>query len=84
MAIINFAVPENLAKRIDRTIKENGFASKAEFFRFAAVHFLDLVQKPAPSEDERFAFLQTAIQAEVVRRYKGKKLPNLKTQLSRE
>lgn len=82
MAIINFAVPETLEKRINKTIKEKGFASKAEFFRFAAVHFLDIVQKPFSSEDERFSFLRAALQHEIADRYKGKTLPNVKTQLA--
>lgn len=82
MPIINFAVPEILEKRINKTIKEKGFASKAEFFRFAAVHFLDIVQQPFTSEDERFRFLHTALRNEITHRYKGKTLPSAKTQLA--
>ncbi|OGL73440.1 hypothetical protein A3E39_01775 [Candidatus Uhrbacteria bacterium RIFCSPHIGHO2_12_FULL_60_25] len=81
MAIINFAVPETLEKRINKTIKEKGFASKAEFFRFAAVHFLDIVQKPFATEDERFNFLSATLQHEITHGHKGKTLPNIKTQL---
>lgn len=82
MAIINFAVPETLEKRINATIKEKGFASKAEFFRFAAVHLLDIAQQPYTSEDERFRFLHTALRDEIMHRYKGKALPSVKTQLA--
>lgn len=39
MAIVNFSIPTVLNKRVAHAIKQKGFASKAEFFRFAAVHF---------------------------------------------
>ncbi len=82
MSVINFAVPKTLENRIDKTIKEKGFASKAEFFRFAAVHFLDIVQRPMASEDERFVFLTEALRREVEKKYKGRRVPSLKEQLS--
>lgn len=41
MSIINFAIPQTLEKRAGQTIKENGFAIKAEFFRSAAIYFIE-------------------------------------------
>ncbi len=82
MTVINFAVPKTLEKRIDKTIREKGFASKAEFFRFAAVHFLDVVQRPIVSEDDRFSFLTKALRREVAKKYKGKNIPSITKQLA--
>lgn len=41
MPIVNFSIPKNLDLRIQATIKEKGFASKAEFFRYCAVRYID-------------------------------------------
>jgi hypothetical protein len=54
MPIINFAVPATLDKRINRTIKERGFASKAEFFRFAAIQFMGVGNRSSVSMDEKW------------------------------
>lgn len=51
MAIINFTVPKTLEKQITTTIKNKGFASKAEFFRCAAVYFIKLMQEPMTEVD---------------------------------
>lgn len=41
MPIVNFFIPKNLDDRIQETIKEKGFATKAEFFRYCAVRYID-------------------------------------------
>ncbi len=51
MAIINFSVPTTLNNRIKKTVKEKGFASKAEFFRFAALYALGSIAPPRPLDD---------------------------------
>ncbi len=40
MPMVNFSVPTVLERRINKTIKEKGFASKAEFFRYAALNLV--------------------------------------------
>lgn len=82
MTVINFAVPKTLERRIDKTIKEKGFASKAEFFRFAAVHLLDIVQRSVASEDDRFSYLTEALRSEIVKKHKGKTLPSIEKQMA--
>lgn len=37
MSMINFSVSTTLNKMIDKTMKQKGYASKAEFFRAAAL-----------------------------------------------
>lgn len=81
MAVVNFTLPKTLERRIGETLKEKGFASKAEFFRFAAVHFLDVINRPIVSEQERFEYLTDALREEVLLRYREKKLPLLEEQL---
>ena len=41
MPIVNFFIPKNLDDRIRDIIKEKGFATKAEFFRYCAVRYID-------------------------------------------
>lgn len=82
MAIVNFAIPKNLEKRVQDTIKQKGFASKSEFFRFAAVYFIDILDRRAGSEEERFRHFTRALQREISQRYRGKKLPSIKEQLA--
>jgi len=82
MSIVNFSIPAALERRVTETIQQKGLTSKAEFFRFAALHFLEVIEKPAISEEERFAFLTKALRAEIKSRFRGKKLPSLKEQLS--
>lgn len=51
MAIVNFSVPAPLHKKIKKTVKEKGFGSTAEFFRFAALYTLGEVAPPRPLDD---------------------------------
>ncbi len=82
MTIVNFAIPKILDKRIGHTIKEKGFASKAEFFRFAALYFMDMAEKKAVNEDAKLNYLVSEIAREVTTNYRGKKLPSIEEQLA--
>lgn len=82
MAIVNFSIPRNLEKRVESTVRERGFASKAEFFRFAAIYFMDILGRRAGNEEERFQHLTKALQQEIFQRYRGQKLSALKEQLA--
>ena len=79
MAIINFEIPESLEKRVNQAIAEKGFVSKAEFFRMAAVYFLDS-DKHIP-EDVKTQHLVEAIRQEISNKYKGKKAPAVEDQV---
>lgn len=82
MSIVNFSISPTLAKRISRTIKERGFSSKAEFFRFAVIHFMDIVEKPTEiDEDLRFEILTKKLDLLLSKKLKNKKLPSLEDQL---
>ncbi len=82
MSIVNFSIPQVLEKRVDETIRQKGFASKAEFFRFAAVHFIDLLDKPVTSEEERFHFLTKSIKKMISKQYRGRTMPSIQEQLA--
>lgn len=45
MNVINFQIAEPLYKQVEAVIKEKGFASKAEFFRFLTLNYLNTVKK---------------------------------------
>lgn len=52
MTVVNFAVPTPLDKRIGHAMKDQGIVSKAEFFRFAAFHFLEHLYDSRTTNDE--------------------------------
>jgi len=82
MAIINFSVPKQLEKRVDSTIKEKGFASKAEFFRFAAIHFMDVLTRPSRSVDDAYEIVMRQLTHIVQKKLRGKELPSLEDQMA--
>ncbi|MBU4331569.1 ribbon-helix-helix domain-containing protein [Patescibacteria group bacterium] len=82
MAIVNFSIPTTLEKRVGQTIREKGFSSKAEFFRYAAIYFIDVVDDSAISEDERIKYLSDAITREVIKKFHNKKIPPVEEQLA--
>ncbi len=82
MSIVNFSIPNVLEKRVDETIQKKGFASKAEFFRFAAVHFIDLLEKPVVNEEDRFRFLTNVLKKAVSKQYRGRTMPSAREQLA--
>lgn len=51
MAIVNFSVPGTLNHQIKKTVKEKGFASRAEFFRFAALYALGSIAPARPLDE---------------------------------
>lgn len=79
MAVINFAIPKTLERRVAQAVKTKGFVSKAEFFRMAAMYFLD--SGNTLKEEDRTKLLVSAIKKEVTAQYKGKKVPSLAKQL---
>ena len=42
MSIVNFGITKPLEQKINKIIKKQGFASKAEFFRFAAINYINI------------------------------------------
>ena len=80
MAIINFAVKKPLDDKIKKAIKENGFSSKAEFFRLAAINFLQSENKKI-DEDDRMSYLASELSRTIIRNIGNKKLPSLRRQL---
>ena len=81
MSVVNFSIPKALEKRINKIISEKGFASKAEFFRYSAIHYIDVVSTSTTEKIEQIDELGRLIGEEVKRLYKGKKLPSPEEQL---
>ena len=82
MTIVNFSTPTNLEKRVEEAINQKGFASKAEFFRFAAIYFMDILGRRVWSEEDRFKHLANVLEQELSERYRGKKIPSVSEQLA--
>ena len=51
MSVVNFSITKPLEEKINKTIKDQGFTSKAEFFRFAAVDFIRNDARFLPADD---------------------------------
>ena len=82
MSIVNFSIPESLEQRIREVMAQKGFVSKAEFFRFAAIYFIDIVDKPKIDEEKRFDFLAEMLSKKVSEKYRNKDLPSVEDQLA--
>ena len=80
MSIVNFAIPKTLEGRVDEVMETKGFASKAEFFRFAAMFFMESVSPKYKDEDERLASLTKELKQRITKAYGGKKLPSAREQ----
>lgn len=82
MSIVNFTIPATLERKVKDVIKRKGFSSKAEFFRFAAINFIDILDKPITSEEDRFAYLTETLCNEIRVRYGNRKIPSVREQLA--
>ena len=80
MSIVNFAVPKALEKKVNKVIRERGFASKAEFWRSLATNYLD--ETLQAYEQARTKYLIESISRLVDTKFHGRKLPSLDEQLA--
>ena len=83
MAIVNFAIPHVLEKKIKIAIEQKGFSSKAELFRFALIRYLEEKDYEEIRQSKKIALLTAQIEKELIARVDFKKLPSLKEQLKR-
>ncbi|HEY4515204.1 MAG TPA: hypothetical protein VJJ22_03555 [Candidatus Paceibacterota bacterium] len=80
MPIVNFAVPRTLEKKVNKAIRERGFASKAEFWRMAGLNFS--THDPEQKVRDEIRQLTKQISEQVRIKFNGKKIPSLKEQLA--
>lgn len=81
MPVVNFTLTKQLDKRINETVKQHGFSSKAEFFRMAAMNYLDEMEEPYP--DPETSNMIKEVKNLIVKKYSGKKIPPLRDQLKK-
>lgn len=79
MSVVNFSVPPPLNEKIKKAIKEQGFASKAEFFRFAAIYLMQNLQQKSPSEE--YNETMQGLSKMLEDKFHDKKMPSLEDQL---
>ena len=80
MSIVNFEVKTPLEQKIKKAIKEYGFISKAEFFRFAAINFIHQ-REISKIEDARLQYLSSELEKTVSKKFKKENIPSIETQL---
>ena len=82
MSTINLSISKTLDKQVAQVVKQKGFSNKAEFFRFAAINFINVVNRLEVDEEKRFDYLTEALSKEIIKKYRSKKIPSLKQQLA--
>ena len=83
MSIVNFSIPQVLDKRIEKTIRNKGFASRAELFRFSLLRYLDEEENLPFAHDAEMAAISESLGQALKRRFSGKTLPPLEEQMKR-
>ncbi len=83
MSIINFSVPKELEKRVKETLKERGFPSKAELFRFAVIRYMDEIELLPLDKNKKIAALSRQLEQELEKKAGTKPLPSLRKQLAK-
>jgi len=81
MSIVNFTVSEPLEKKIEKALRETGFQSKAELFRFAVINYLNNLDRQM-SETEEFTYLTSRLGNLIHRRLGKKSTISLRKQLA--
>lgn len=81
MSVVNFSITDELAKSIEKVIRRIGFSSRAEFFRMAAIHFMNEHMKGL-TEEEKFSLLSDEINRAFHKKFKNKKIPSIEEQLA--
>lgn len=82
MSVINFKISETLDKQLNKIIRQKGFQSKAELFRFAVFNYINSLKKFS-DEDEEFAYLESKLARLLTKKFSGRKLPSLRKQLQK-
>lgn len=82
MAIVNFAIAEPFEQEINQTIKKEGFASKAEFFRFAVKDYINRKITSNDISQEEFDRQMGELGKTIHKKLGGKKLPSPEEQLA--
>lgn len=82
MTIANFTVTKQLDRRINALIKDQGFSSKAEFFRFAIYNYFNILNGSECNLDKKYKDAMDDLAKAIAKNFKGKKLPTLEEQLA--
>ena len=56
MPVVNFTLPATLEKHIVAVVKKKGFASKAEFFRFVAMQYIEHANAEESAQNMHWIF----------------------------
>lgn len=80
MSVVNFTINKTLERQIRSIIREKGYHSKAEFFRVAAISYMNSLQRQM-SDEEEFAYLAARLERVARKKLSRKKIPSLRKQL---
>lgn len=80
MSIVNFSITKPLEKKVNQAIKMHGFASKAEFFRFAVMQYIRTLRTDISQEELEESI--EALRQTMIKKFADKKFPSLEEQLA--
>jgi len=83
MAIVNFSIPKTLESRVNDAVKTGGYASKAEFFRFAAMNLLEKNEKKREFPDPELDRLADELGEAMLKTIDFDNLPSSEAQFAR-
>ncbi len=81
MTVVNFVVPKTLDNRIMSFIRTKGYSSKSEFFRVAAISFLEKDTDANIFEKDDDIEMLTSKLSKALSKEKNKKYINVRDQL---
>lgn len=82
MSIANFSITKPLEKKINQVIKTQGFTSKAEFFRFAALMYIQNLGRSKEPTDAEYESSMNELAQAMRKAYEKKPFPRLEEQLA--
>ena len=83
MTVVNFSITTQLSNKINKAIEEKGFSSKAEFFRFAVMQYLENSNESKRDKtEESFEETMEELAHLLSKKYKNKELPSVEEQFN--
>ena len=83
MSVVNFAIPPTLERRVRTVVKEKGFPSRAELFRFAVLRYLDESDQFPLDRNPRIVALSEELGRVLTSKFASRPRPSLRSQLGR-
>ena len=82
MNIANFTITKKLNQKIGSIVKDQGFSSKAEFFRFAIYCYINNLGHKKSGINNEYKVAMEELSTAISKKFKNQKSPSLGRQLA--